>query len=989
MSRAHDIDNEEPLFQFDPYEPLSGLYHLEESAREPQSSPSRAVDLTAAISSITPGPCLEGQSSYDAMEHADTRNIKGKGVSQPMHIQMQSLSSMPSNNAEDLFSISLDSAKVPAHGYDSPTPDMSSSPFTPDLEPLTTPVDPCPDVGDVMIELNDDVRGSSGKGKAPELPPSFPPLSFFTTELNYESSDWPSFDSSSPNPGPSSYGSVFTSNGDSEPNPGDSLIDRMSAPPELQEEAGTITLVPSRRRSLSNLSVRSKRSISALSLSKVKVKLTGSKGPGNIARKLLFKKQSSPSESIANIRDLGDIVVDTDVPGCIHGQANCLVPWSCDVKPRTSPAVTPARELDLDLSSALRTKGRSYSSPLPLPSTALDLIPVTTTDIFKPVPIIIPNYFDEFLPRELRLQVFIALVELYGAEHQRNVRDGKWTVRKAIWSRNKWVGREKGVRELFKLSRVSKSWRTLVFDGQLWTQLDLRSFPNLPQGVLTQLSEIAGGFIRHINFIGHTDLSPSTLEDFTNNICIEPSLAGDLSPTHLITINLQGCSTLTTRSLHYLLIRSPSLQDLCLKGLTAVTSTTCDILAVYCPKLVSLNLSRCPNVYGDGIHSLASAILARKEPSSLKELRIAGLKRITDEIMGALGKAAPNLEVLDLSHVRDLHNSAVEAFVSCTDVDAAKFETVELSSREAGRDPTDSTKYRRRVTRLRHLSLSSCIMLTDHACSHLAHAVPNLEFLEMAGIGADLRDGGLVRLLDTTPFIRRLDLEDASEITDDVLLAITPEPVTSGPRSRVPPLPRPGHALEHLIISYATDVTNEALLELIENCPRLRVIEADNTRMSSTVVKKFVRLSRERKFVDSKIVAIDCRGVGEQTVKDLTEETRPRIGSRSFEARKLGYLDARDEEGLIVGQDECDELRVALKTFYSWQTVDAVRAAREKKRKMTRRNTDVSSSSGTDEFVGTSAGRARWWSPGGRRSSGPSSPLLLDLNNDREGCTIM
>ena len=486
--------------------------------------------------------------------------------------------------------------------------------------------------------------------------------------------------------------------------------------------------------------------------------------------------------------------------------------------------------------------------------------------------------------------------------------------------------------------------------------------------------------------------------DITDHLCVKPAILAELPHTHLTSINLQGCSALTTRSLHHLLIRSPALKSLFVKGLPAVTNTTCDVLAVYCPKLVTLDMSRCPNMSGEGVRSVASASVARGEHMMLKVLKLSGLKRVTDDMMEALGKAAPFLEVLDLSGARDLHNSGIEAFVSCTEQEAPRLgEIIQLTSREAGRDPGDPTRHWRRVTKLRHLSLSGCILLTDHACSHLAHAVPKLEFLELAGIGPDLRDDGLVRLLETTPFIKKIDLEDASEISDDVLEALTPLQTAPSPPtgthagSRTPTItepPEPGHALEHLILSY-TNISSEALTDLIQSCTRLRVLEADNTRMSGLVLRDFVQHARKRETTDAKIVAIDCRGVGEHAVKDLTAHTRPRIGWRSWHARKLGFLDGRDEEGLNVGQDECDPSRVVVKTFYSWQTVDAVRAVRDKKRKSgSRRGMNGSNSSTTSEDIGTSSGRARWWSPSGRRSGGPNTPTLLDMN-DREGCTIM
>jgi len=190
-------------------------------------------------------------------------------------------------------------------------------------------------------------------------------------------------------------------------------------------------------------------------------------------------------------------------------------------------------------------------------------------------------------------------------------------------------------------------------------------------------------------------------------------------------------------------------------------------------------------------------------------------------------------------------------------------------------------------------------------------------------------------------------------------------------------------------LSYASHITDEALLSLIQNCTLLSTLEADNTGMSGKVLKEFVRLSRKRKMTNPVIVAVDCRGVGESVVKELTASTRPRKGWRSYEARKLGYVDGRDKEDLKVGRNECDEKRVVLKSFYSWQTVDAVRAAREKRKKVKRIASGSHESTSDSDDRLSSSGRARWWSPSGRRSSGTTSPTILDASNDRDQCRIM
>jgi F-box/leucine-rich repeat protein 2/20 len=555
--------------------------------------------------------------------------------------------------------------------------------------------------------------------------------------------------------------------------------------------------------------------------------------------------------------------------------------------------------------------------------------------------------------------------------------------------------------------QVSKSWQSLVFDGQLWSKLNLSAFPKMPAPLLLRLAQAAGPFIKDLDLSGNTHLLSAMLIRITDELCPKVIIPSGVGDTQLTAVNLQGCTALTTRALHHLLMRCPSLQSLCLKGLNVVTNNTFEVLAMCCPNLISLDMSRCPKLDGEGVRSWISAL----PPLPLKELRLSGIKRITDDTMKILGKGLPNLEVLDLSYVSELHNSAIDAFVSCDDFDEQRrnaqpeIETVLLTSRQAGRDPASTTRYRRRVTRLRHLSLSSCVLLTDIACSHLAHSVPQLEYLELAGIGTELKDDGLVRLLGTTPRLRRLDLEDASDISDAVLVALTPE-ITAESQGTAPAsepallssvvpagVLEPGHWLEELVISYAANMTDDAMRALVRACPRLRVLEVDNTRISGTVLKEFVKLTRVRGLSNARAVAIDCRGVGEAIVKELSGSTRPRLGWRAYNARKLAFLDARDGEDLKVGQDECDQKRVVLKSFYSWQTVDAVRAAREKRRKSSSRrggtNESTGSTSDSEESVTqpNASGRARWWSPSGR--SGGSNPSHGAESSEREGCRIM
>lgn len=504
--------------------------------------------------------------------------------------------------------------------------------------------------------------------------------------------------------------------------------------------------------------------------------------------------------------------------------------------------------------------------------------------------------------------------------------------------------------------------------------------------LLSRMAASSGSFIRSINLTGHTSLTETSLLDITKHFCIHNTISDSpASTTQLTDINLSGCSSITTHALYTLFTQSPSLTRLNLKGLSAVTNETCRTLAIHCPSLTSLDLSLCHGMDAHGVISFITPHIECRTVLPLKRLRLSGLRRASDKLLSLLGRYAPNLEVLDLSGARELHNTALEAFVACSD-DYKIPQEVLLTSWEAGRDPRASTKYRRRVTKLRHLSVSYCPLLTDNACSHLAHALPKLEFLELAGVGAELKDDGLVRLLNTTPLIRRLDLDEACELTDATLAALTPQIEEDEYRSASSP--QTGFRLEALNLSYGVQLTNDALLSLVRNCTRLMHLELDSTRVNGSTVKEFVRLSRKRQAVDAEIVVVDCRSVGDASVKDLIGSTRTRKGWRAWEAQHLNYLDARDDEALGVGTDECDEKRVALKSFYHWQTVDAVEAAREKRRKSKKSSRDAKVG-GDEDYFSARRPSSRWWSPGSRRASGSTSPANWSADRDREGCIIM
>ncbi|KAJ8084671.1 hypothetical protein PM082_003446 [Marasmius tenuissimus] len=975
MSGPHSIDNEDPLLFFDP---------LESATDFGSTSSSMSVQMDESNLEMGKG--------------------KGKAVSQPVPIMLPGERGF---SVLDDCGISFSSPWPASSSYSEPpetpvvgrsSPSPSSPTFT--LGSFTSVWQhSSPESGNALLVGTS--PGWKGKAKASsaeddsDSPPTIPPLTFAPMNTAFDQAPLPSGISLS---SPLLAHVHESQSGHSTPG--------ASQPIALPPDASTVQHKSIRRHSFPHSRTRS---LSAASLSKLKHKL-GASSTSAFTRKLLSKKVAE-SSGISADHIPASISQPLDI-----GSSNL----NYDKVFITDPAAFHA---------LLKAKGRSQSSPYPL--SILDIIPPTSQDVFLPIAIPIPsipprNHFDEKLPRELKLKIVRSFVELYEFEHQSAIDKGHWTSLKASSSKNRWVGKDKAIVHLVRISRVSREWQSLVFDGQLWASLNLHSFPSLPKGLISRLANAGGQFTTALDLSGHAHLNANTLLDIADKLTTIPpdrDLASSSNgSTRLTTINLRGCSSVSTRSLHHLLVRSPLLERLCVKGLPVVTNTTCDILAMYCHKLISLDIGRCPHVDGEGILRMLSA----HDWVDMKELHLNGLKNVSDKMMTTLAKAASYLEVLDLTDARQLHNTGIEAFVQAVD------------GQPSMEYLADGLKTMKRVTKLRRLSLSGCHLLTDGACAHLAGAIPAMEIYEMAGIGEELKDEGLIKMLEMMPLIRKLDLEDACDVTDGVLVALTPvaeDPVlldveddsnSSGTRIRVAP-EEPGYRLEHLILSYASHITDNSLIDLIRHCPRLKALELDNTRIGSNVVRTFVEATRKRKIRNALIVAVDCRLVGEAVVRELSSEIRPRMGWRSWDARKLKFFDVRDfetrsaplgnsersvterekdkeKEAIVkvaLGQDELDEDRVALKTFYSWQNVDTVWAAREKrnrKRKVNASNDSELTESEADvgrasssRRGGSGRGGMRWWSPGGRRSqsgSGTNSPNHLEMNGN-DGCVIM
>ncbi|SPO21189.1 uncharacterized protein UTRI_00666 [Ustilago trichophora] len=394
------------------------------------------------------------------------------------------------------------------------------------------------------------------------------------------------------------------------------------------------------------------------------------------------------------------------------------------------------------------------------------------------------------LPREIILKIFTSLVDLHIEEHKRAVKDGAWRGKRT--NETRWVGKEAAMRELARLSRVSRAWQSYVLDGQLWQKLEFSKYPDMAEETMISIAKAVGPFVHCLDLHGLASLRSSVLVALSKAQRPRPLTGRELTSSTGLTcatcqleeLDLRGCHQISTSALNKVLSQSPNLRVCKLGSLPCVDNTTLCVLAATATKLEYLDISRCRSVDGEGIRAIfaiqesetniSAFSKERNVGSEFRELHASGVAGFDSATLAQLGRHWPNLEVLNLSYCSDINDAAIAAMVSSEgDVVSEKGNFVTLTPRQAG-SQQDEEVVRRSFPHLRKLNLSACRALTDRACVSLSHAVPLLEVLELANVGPALKDTGLVKLFATTPQLQKLDLERATQITDAVLSALTP-----------------------------------------------------------------------------------------------------------------------------------------------------------------------------------------------------------------------
>ena len=425
-------------------------------------------------------------------------------------------------------------------------------------------------------------------------------------------------------------------------------------------------------------------------------------------------------------------------------------------------------------------------------------------------------------------------------------------------------------KEIVRCSSVSKSWHSMCFDGQLWSDLDTSDadmYRDITADALTNIITSAGPFVRDLNLRGCVQLREQWNKKGLIDAC-----------QNLENFSLQGCRIDRT-SIHSLLFQNQRLVHVNLSGLAGATNAAMKILASNCPRVEHLDISWCNNIDTRGIRKVIEGC------PNLKDLRAGEVRGWEDvEFMHELFKRN-TLEKLVLMNCDSLNDDSLAALIEGVDSE------IDILTDRPIVPPR----------KLKHLDLTRCRGITDTGVLTLVGNVPALEGLKLSKCHS-LTDEVLTSLLPTVPVLTHLDIEELEGLTNEVLKAIAISPCAPH--------------IRHICISYCENLGDTGMLPVLKTCFSLTSLEMDNTRISDLVLAEAASSIRtrnrsvrgltgsERPHVGLRVVAYDCQNVTWTGVREVLSRNAE-ISRPSPKSTDTTPTYPRE----IIG----------LKCFYNWQ----------------------------------------------------------------------
>ncbi|KAJ3231916.1 hypothetical protein HDU81_003391 [Chytriomyces hyalinus] len=308
---------------------------------------------------------------------------------------------------------------------------------------------------------------------------------------------------------------------------------------------------------------------------------------------------------------------------------------------------------------------------------------------------------------------------------------------------------------LGRLAKVSCTWNALSRSGDLITFISMaRSTRKDKVQVLATLAQRSGGFLRHLDLRGCTNMSSSYIKQIPT-VC-----------PNIRFLNLSRCNSITSAQLISVIRRLPFLTHVDLSGLRCTSDITLDILSRP-GKLLSLDVSYCRKVKASGLKFVVERC------KNLASLYLSGLGIVNDSLMAAMSHLS-TLQQLDIAESDDVTSRGLQlAFLEPSS--HSQFLALVPAYTNTEEDmhlPTPPMKFMPALTQMTSINFSNLsLAVTDDVFTVLAWSTPNLRSIICRNALA-LTDVGVSRLAEGCIQLENVDLGGCVLVGDAGLLAL-------------------------------------------------------------------------------------------------------------------------------------------------------------------------------------------------------------------------
>ncbi|KAI8802532.1 hypothetical protein BJ742DRAFT_832404 [Cladochytrium replicatum] len=386
---------------------------------------------------------------------------------------------------------------------------------------------------------------------------------------------------------------------------------------------------------------------------------------------------------------------------------------------------------------------------------------------------------------------------------------------------------------LFRIARVSKKWHSVVYDGSLWTSIDLQPFYNIISNAqINSILARAGTFLKSANLSGCMQFTQVSAQILSTHC------------TEINTLSLAQCHSLATQSVHIILSAlEPFLQKLDLTGLTTFANWTLD--AFRPTRLVSLNVSFCRSITGEHLHALFEHLPLLEV---LKATKVAGFN---DDTMSAVARCLKKLKVLKVGYCGAISDSGV-----CELAESDCAATIEyLAFGYQGRiTDVGISRIGSKVRGLKRLECVGLRSVTDTSVAAIARGCIGIEKVDFEECGR-ITDEGCVALGARTS-LKHVILSYCDEVTDDGVVGLVRNlnrlesleidscaQITDGGLRGIAVALRSGSLLKRVEVFDCRGVSSEGIASL-QNAGRARAVDRAREWVERMEVEERMRVQK-------------------------------------------------------------------------------------------------------------------------------------------------